>query len=70
MFNEFKSMFADDVEPNKLYLTTLDGYFLPPKCYINQLMIHEMLLTTSQRDIIFEPAHLKKRDVKNKKKQS
>ncbi len=41
-------MLVPELDPGKVYLTSADGYFLPPNCIVKQLGIFEMVLTTSQ----------------------
>ncbi len=41
-------MLVPELEPGKVFLTSVDGYFLPPNCIVKQLGIFEMVLTTTQ----------------------
>lgn len=65
---------ADGVDAGKLYLTSVDGYFLPPNCYINQLCTYDMVLTTSQIQIpdsksnSFQPQYFKVQQTNQKKR--
>jgi hypothetical protein len=47
IYLQFKQLLKTEVDPSKVYLTSTDGYFLPPNCSVKHLGIFEMVLTTS-----------------------
>lgn len=54
-----------DVDASKLYLTTVDDFFLPPNCNSHDIGVYEMKLVTNQKfvdnNFLFQ---VKKRDEK------
>ena len=34
IYRQFKAMLVPELEPGKVYLTSVDGYFLPPNCVV------------------------------------
>ena len=47
IYGQFNAMLVPELDPGKIYLTTSDGYFLPPNCEVKQIGIYEMVLTTT-----------------------